>query len=98
MRIIVISDFMEGSKRKVRRNDRFYNLFFIKPKENINAYKYAENLASIKNVAEVMITEGECGYIVKAKESNNTDINIMTKSRLARRSYKKIASYYQYRK
>ena len=81
--------------RRIRRNGQQYSLFFIRPKENSNAHKYAERLASMEGVAEVMVTEGECGFVVKAKE----DSNIGEKSPiLTKNSYKRLVSYYQYKK
>ena len=82
--------------RRIRRNGQHYNLFFIRPKRRTNAHEYAERLASLRNVAEVMITEGECGFIVKAKGSLETDRGPIPA--LSRNSYKRITSYYQYRK
>ena len=51
----------------IKISGHHYDLFFIKPKSNANAHKYAKKLASMKNVAEVLVTEGECGFIVKAR-------------------------------
>lgn len=94
-----------GGEMKMRRNrlsrvridDRQYELFFIRPKERTDARKYAEKLARMDNVAEVLVTEGECGFIVKAR-SGSHDAESVVEQILARTSYKKIASYYQYRK
>jgi hypothetical protein len=86
-----------GGIKSIRRNGRFYNLFFIKPKKNIDTHGYAERLAGMRNVAEVMVTEGECGFIVKAKTEDHEEIpKKMTV--LSRSSYKRIVSYYQYRR
>lgn len=82
---------------RIRRNGQVYNLFFIKPKERTNTHRYAERLAAMKDVAEVMITEGECGFIVKARGSEVKAGSKLEES-LSRSSYKKIASYYQYRR
>jgi hypothetical protein len=84
-------------RREIRRNGQFYNLFFIRPKDRTDTQRYAEKLASMKNVAEVMVTEGECGFIVKARSASPEARSVVEQS-LARTSYKKIVSYYQYRR
>lgn len=86
-----------NAHRRIRRNGQQYSLFFIKPKERTDAHKRAESLARMANVTEVMVTEGECGFIVKAKATPH-EANSRRQVALARNSYKKIASYYQYRK
>lgn len=80
--------------RRIRRNGQQYSLFFIKPKENSNAHEYAERLASMEGVAEVMVTDGECGFVVKAKNPNIDEKSPI----LAKNSYKRLTSYYQYKK
>lgn len=82
-------------KRQIRviRQGQHYNLFFIRPQEKVDAGKYAEKLASEDSVAEVMITEGECGFIVKARARQNSGA-----LPFSRNSYKRITSYYQYKK
>ena len=41
--------------------------YFIKPKPNSNASEIAERLAGLKQVESVFLTEGDCGFIVKAR-------------------------------
>lgn len=81
---------------KVRREGQSYSLFFIKPKSRIDANRYAEKLASMEDVEEVMMTEGECGFIVKTRDKHEPMPSNMAV--LAKTSYKRINSYYQYKK
>ncbi len=83
------------TRKAIRREGQQYNLFFIRPKARTDVHRYAERLASMGNVTEVMVTEGECGFIVKAKGSHDTGEK---QPILSRNSYKRITSYYQYRK
>lgn len=80
--------------RRIRRNGQQYSLFFIRPKENSNAHKYAERLAAVDGVTEVMVTEGECGFVVKARNPSIGEKSPI----LSRNSYKRLTSYYQYKK
>jgi hypothetical protein len=83
--------------RRIRRNGQHYSLFFIRPKACTDVHRYAEKLASRKNVAEVMVTTGECGFIVKTK---GKELERQTEKDpiLAKSSYKRISSYYQYKR
>ena len=86
-----------GRHTKVRISGHHYDLFFIKPKHKANAHVYAERLASMKDVAEVLVTEGECGFIVKAR--NNVSAGKAEKMvMLERRSYEQMTSYLQYKR
>ena len=88
---------MKNSRHtRVRISGHHYDLFFIKPKHKANAHAYAEKLALIKGVAEVLVTEGECGFIVKARNTNTEKGEKIVI--LGRDSYKQITSYYQYLK
>ncbi len=82
---------------RIRRDGRHYSLFFIRPKARTNAHRYAERLAQIKDVAEVMVTEGECGFIVKARGIGIGEDGKGVEM-LARSSYNRIAGYYHYRR
>ncbi len=86
---------MKNSRHtRVRISGHHYDLFFIKPKHKANAHAYAEKLALIKGVAEVLVTEGECGFIVKARNKAAQNEKVVV---LERSSYKQITSYLQYR-
>jgi len=50
----------------------------------------------LNNVSEVMVTEGECGFIVKTRSGLSPELSKMNP--LAKDSYKRITSYYQYRR
>jgi hypothetical protein len=82
----------------IKISGHHYDLFFIKPKSNANAHKYAKKLASMKNVAEVLVTEGECGFIVKARSGVAAAYKGEKAVILQRRSYKQMTSYLQYRR
>lgn len=82
--------------KRVRKTSRQYNLFFIRPKVRTNAHLQAVRLAMLNNVSEVMVTEGECGFIVKTTDGLNSGSN--RNAALSKSSYKKIRTYYQYRK
>ena len=82
--------------RRVKVDYRQCRLFFIKPRENTDAHSYAEKLALMSNVQEVMVTEGECGFIVKTRGDVLEEIP-EKELLIAKSSYKKISSYYQYR-
>jgi DNA-binding Lrp family transcriptional regulator len=52
----------------VKKNGKTYHKFFlIKPRENANIDKLANDLIQLKDVVEVYATEGSAGFIVKAR-------------------------------
>ncbi|MDE1834736.1 MAG: hypothetical protein KGH64_05360 [Candidatus Micrarchaeota archaeon] len=53
---------------KIRSVRGSYDYFFVKPSENGNAHKTARKLISLRRVREVAITEGDCGFVVKAEQ------------------------------
>ncbi len=50
-----------------RRSGKGYRLYFANPQSGTPACKTAERLIKIDGVSEVMVTEGEYGFIVKAE-------------------------------
>jgi hypothetical protein len=52
--------------RTIRRRNRGYNLFFVKPGRNADVHKTAKKLIEIERIKEVIITEGAYGFVVKA--------------------------------
>ena len=61
-----------------KRNDSIvrakpHKFFFIKPIPNMDAKSLSERLLGIKSIEEVDITEGEYGYVVKAKYTGEDD-------------------------
>ncbi|MDE1873507.1 MAG: hypothetical protein KGI04_00080 [Candidatus Micrarchaeota archaeon] len=59
---------MGGKKTKGARTDRGkrYAFYFIEPKKNLNSDAFARKLMGNRRVHEVYITEGACGFVVKA--------------------------------
>jgi hypothetical protein len=84
-----------GTRKGVMR--KFY---FIRPRKNINAGELAEKLIELKPVEEVFLTEGDCGFIVKARFTNNKEpkdvVDYISKN--VGSKYGKVVSYYEYRK
>lgn len=53
--------------------NRSYNCdyFFVKPAAKKDVYKTAKKLIGIDRVREVVVTEGDFGFVVKADPSDN---------------------------
>ncbi len=49
-----------------------HSFFFIKPKKSTDIDELADKLISIDGVEEVNVTQGDIGYMVKAKFDDNT--------------------------
>jgi hypothetical protein len=85
---------------KNRRKGTMYNLYFVKPKENADAGGIAEKLMALKSVKEVLMTEGDCGFVVKAKFIDGKEpvevANYISKNISSR--YGKAVSHYEYKK
>ena len=62
--------------RIVKRNSKGCKIYLVKPGNGKNAHEFAERLASFANVEEVMLTEGDFGYIVKAAEDPNENAGL----------------------
>ena len=70
-----------------------FSMFFLRPKKALDVHAVARKLVSTKGVSEVLITEGEYGFIVKASEDCHDKIfNAVS------RGYRKVACFYRYRK
>jgi len=54
------------------KSDFMHSFFFIKPQSGADINELADKLVSIENVDEVCVTEGDIGYMVKAKFDDNT--------------------------
>ena len=63
--------------KEVRRISRGYHYFFVKPRRGGNAHEVAGKLMEIKNVKEVSIVDGDYGFIVKAREADENDGQVM---------------------
>ncbi len=48
-----------------------HKFFFLKPIPNLNADELSSKLLSVAGIEEVYITEGDYGFLVKAKTSSN---------------------------
>lgn len=83
-----------------KRKGKLHKFFFVEPQENANADELAEKLISLKSVEEVFVTDGDCGFVVKArfsKEGEPKDVMKFIKGHIGR-SFGAVVSYYEYRK
>ncbi len=55
--------------KKIRGNGRGYDYFFVRPVRKEGVHEAAKKLMGIESVREVAITEGDCGFVVKAEQS-----------------------------
>ena len=88
---------MKPHRTKKSSLHRFY---LISPKQNLDAGLLAERLLSLEPVEEVFLTDGDFGYIVKArfsKEGEPKDV-IRYIERHVDQRFGKVVSYYQYKK
>ncbi len=51
--------------KDVRKDTNNFDYFFVSPGKNANVHQTARKLIGIEKVNEVLITEGEFGFIVK---------------------------------
>ena len=79
---------------------KLHRLFFVKPKENTNADELAERFAGFDSVDEVLLTEGDYGFIVKASVDSLEESKELEKyiSEASSGSCGTAVSYYKYRK
>jgi DNA-binding Lrp family transcriptional regulator len=85
-----------NGKRKAKPR-KFY---LIRPKHNANIDELADRLISLKNVEEVLVTDGDYGFIVKTNSSKDKDYR-NTEHYIQRKIDNKFGSvtvYYQYKK
>ncbi len=91
---------MSNSRNKRIKRGAFHRFYLISPKENADASSLVNKLLSLKPVQEVFLTDGDFGYLVKARfykgDEPNDIVDYMAK-RLDSR-FGKIMSYYQYKK
>ena len=92
----MIWDLMRNPKRK----SAVHRFYLITPKEDTDAGLFAKELLSLKPVEEVFLTDGDFGYIVKARFANGKEPSDVTRyiERHVDRRYGKVVSYYQYKK
>ena len=79
---------------------KLHRLFFVRPKENTNADELAERFAGFENVDEVLLTEGDYGFIVKARMDSLEESKELARciSEVSSGSCGTVVSYYKYRK
>lgn len=75
-----------------------HKFFFIKPIPNTDAKSLSRNLLGIKNIEEVDITEGDYGYVVKAKYTGEDDAIGEYIAKNMKSKYGVALSYYNLRK
>ncbi len=83
-----------------RKVVKLHRLFFVKPKENTNADKLAEKFAGFDSVDEVLLTEGDYGFIVKARMDSLEESKELVKciSEASSGTCCTAISYYKYKK
>ena len=91
---------MKKGTAKTSRKGTLHKFYFIQPKENANADQLAEALINLKLVEEVFLTDGDYGFIVKARFFNGREPKDVTEyiSRKISNNYGKVVSYFQYSK
>jgi hypothetical protein len=90
-----------GNGAQIKRcNGRSYSFYLIEPSENANADNMAEKLITLKDVIEVNVTDGDYGFIVKAKlpKDNKHDAAYNYLSKRLGSNFGRVTSYYQYTK
>lgn len=83
-----------------KKMTKLHRFFFIKPKGNTDAGELAERFTSFDNVEEVLLTEGDFGFIVKATVDPVKENNELAKciSEVSSGTCTMATSYYKYRK
>lgn len=76
-----------------------YKFYFVHPHENADSCRIAEQLMGIKNVEEVLVTDGDYGFIVKTRfQSDGRDEVYSYISKNIGSSVSEATSYYHYKK
>ena len=91
---------MRNNNRKSRKRSSLHRFYLISPKANADTSALVERLISLKPVQEVFLTDGDFGYLVKARvcaQGKPADVLDYMAKRIDRK-YGKVVSYYQYRK
>ena len=81
------------------KKSSLHRFYLISPKQNLDAGLLAERLLSLEPVEEVFLTDGDFGYIVKARFSKEGEYED-TVDHIAKKlgsKFSKAVSYYQYR-
>ncbi|MEM3841071.1 MAG: hypothetical protein QXN59_00015 [Candidatus Micrarchaeaceae archaeon] len=85
---------------EIRRGKKFYNFYFLKPPVNSEMEGLGDSLIAMKEVEEVFLTDGDFGYIVKARfnEGNEpSDVERFIQKRLGNR-YGRVTTFDKYGK
>ncbi len=87
-------------KSHSKRKNSLQRFYLISPRENADATSLVERLLSLKPVQEVFLTDGDFGYLVRAKFSRQNAPNDIVDymARKLDNKFGKVVSYYQYRK
>jgi DNA-binding Lrp family transcriptional regulator len=91
----------KGNYAPVRRVAKgHYKFYLVHPTLNADADHVAERLMGIKNVEEVFVTDGDYGFIVKARfpKGNRQDDAFNYLSKNLGSNLGSVTSYYQYKK
>ena len=85
---------------KSTRRGSLRKFYFIKPRPNANAEELAMGLIRLKLVEQVFLTEGDCGFIVKARFTKDKEPKEVVDyiSRNIGTQYGKVVSHWEYRK
>ncbi|MEM3227896.1 MAG: hypothetical protein QXR58_00650 [Candidatus Micrarchaeaceae archaeon] len=84
--------------RGAKRDGRMHKFFFLKPLPNMNADELSSKLLGIDGIEEVYVTEGDYGFLIKAKSSSNeSDLGNRIAENM-RSKYGYAISYYSFKK
>lgn len=77
-----------------------HRFYFVRPRPNANAEELVMGLLKLGPVDQVFLTEGDCGFIVKARFIRDKEPKDVTDyiSRNMGTRYGKVVSYCEYRK
>ncbi|MHB1830581.1 MAG: hypothetical protein ACYCO0_04265 [Candidatus Micrarchaeaceae archaeon] len=80
-------------------NAKICNIFFVKPDSGCNVLQAAKKLIGVREIKEVIITDGECGFVVKTDPIiDNIDRLGKVITRIVGGSNIMAMGHYQYRK
>ena len=88
------------SESHFARRNRLHRFFFIEPRSNANADELAENLIKLPTVQEIYLTDGDYGFLVKARFLNGKEPHDITRYIAGHVSTKfgRVTSYHQHNK
>lgn len=83
-----------------RMKEAMHKFYFVRPRANANADELANRLIGLKSVEEVWLTDGDYGFVVKAKFFRGEEPKDVA-SYIARNidsRFGRVIGYYQYSK